>query len=301
MRPQHVELIVIVAETGSIGAAALRLNKTQPAISKALKTVETELGTPIFFRTSHGVIPTPGGEIVITRCRKIYVDLNRLDDEIKQIQGDMTGIIDVIVSPLAALKIMPPVMSKFHRKFPNITVNVTGGNEPSAFSPLRRGETDFIIGPSPDKFSSSGLNVEKLFSSPISILTGANSTFKNANDIRDLIDGKWIMIGPKTRRPTYYNAFEAINLKPAPPFVHSDSILTILSMIEGSDLLCSFPSLALPEILDKWDIIAIPLDAHLPNISIALTSSKDRFATPAETAFADLVKHQCASFEVPIT
>ncbi|MCV0424929.1 MAG: LysR family transcriptional regulator [Roseibium sp.] len=293
MKPQHVELIVTIAELGSLGAAAARMNRTQPAITKALKAAEADLGTPIFFRASYGVVPTSEGQLIVDRCRKIFGDIKKLQEEVAQIQGDYVGTIDIIVSPLVALKVVPTVLRRFQQRFPNVKIGITGGHAPAAFSPLRRGEADFVLGPSPSPSDLPGLHATPLFSTPVSILTGAQSRYLNIKDPLELKDGRWIMIGPKERRPVYYQIFESKGISPPEPFARSDSVLSILSMLEGTDLLCSFPSLPIPEIRSKWDIGIVPIEEQLPTVSIAITSAKDRILTPAAFAFSELVQEHC--------
>lgn len=296
MKPQHVELIVAIAEMGSLGAAATRLNRTQPAVTKALKAVETELGAPIFFRASYGVVPTSEGQVIVERCKKIAVDIRKLREEVAQVQGDYVGALDIIVSPLAAMKIVPPVLRRFQHRFPNVKIGISGGHAPAAFAPLRRGEADFVLGPSPGPSDLPGLDPAPLFETSISILTGHGSRFLKARDPADLQDGRWIMIGPKERRPVYYQFFEERGLQPPEPFARSDSVLSILAMLEGTELLCSFPSLPIQELRTKWDVDVVPIAAPPPRVSIALTSARDRILTPAAIAFADLVKTHCKAW-----
>ena len=210
-----------------------------------------------------------------------------------QIQGDYVGTIDIIVSPLVALKVVPTVLRRFQQRFPNVKIGITGGHAPAAFSPLRRGEADFVLGPSPSANDLPGLQATPLFSTPVSILTGGQSKYLNVSDPLKLRDGRWIMIGPKERRPVYYEIFESRGISPPEPFARSDSVLSILSMLEGTDLLCSFPSLPIPELLSRWDIGIVPIEEQLPMVSIAITSAKDRILTPAAFAFSELVRDHC--------
>ncbi len=295
MKPQHVELIVTIAELGSLGAAAQRLNRTQPAITKALKGVEADIGTALFFRVAHGVVPTSAGEAVIDRCRRIYSDLQKLNEEVAQIQGKLVGEVNVIVSPLAALRIIPAVVRRFHKRFPEIRVGITGGHAPSAFSPLRRGDVDFVLGPTATPEVARGLKVDPLLSSPVSIITGAGSRYRDETDPAILSRGRWVMIGPKDRRPVYYAFFEERGLTPPDPVVKSDSTTSILAMVENSDLLCSFPSRPLPDIVTKWDIAILPIAEEMPSVTFALTSVRNRLPTPAALAFADVVRNYCRS------
>lgn len=299
MRPQFVELIVEIADGGSLAAAAKRMNKTQPAITKALKTAESELGAPIFHRLPHGVTPTIEGQAVIQRCRLIANELSRLDEEVSQIGGDFSGLIRVVVSPLAALQIIPPVMRRFRARFPKMRVEITSGHAPKAFQPIRSAEADFAIGPAPLPGADNGLAYRQLFATPVSFITGANSKYLHETDPKVLQQADWMMIGLKDRRPAYCDYFEGHNLTPPIPKIYSESILSILSNIEGSDLLCSFPSLALPDVRHKWSVGVLPVGIEVASIVIALTSARYWVPTPAALAFADLVVEEARKIARP--
>ena len=75
MKAQYVELIDAVATLGSLAAAAKVLGKSQPAITKALKKIEGDLGVVLFHRVPSGIVPTLEGQTVIDRCRRIQSDL----------------------------------------------------------------------------------------------------------------------------------------------------------------------------------------------------------------------------------
>jgi len=55
MKVQHIQILVAIADHGSLRAAAAALGKSQPALTQALQQAEEELGIAIFNRTSRGV------------------------------------------------------------------------------------------------------------------------------------------------------------------------------------------------------------------------------------------------------
>ncbi|MCY0151612.1 LysR family transcriptional regulator [Hoeflea alexandrii] len=124
MKVTHVETIVAIAEAGSLRAAARSLRKSQPALTKTLKQAEEELGAKIFARAARGVEPTEIGRKIIARARMISSEFRKLDEDIRQIQGDGSGNLHVIVSPLAAVRIVPKVMDRFRKQFPNVHLQV---------------------------------------------------------------------------------------------------------------------------------------------------------------------------------
>lgn len=287
MRLNHVELVVAIAQAGSLQGAAEILGRSQPAVSKGLQQAEAELGTKIFLRTSRGVHPTEIGSAIITRARVISGEMRRLDDDVRQIQGDLTGTIAVTVSPLAASRIIPPAISRFRRRYPKVVIHLTSGHPPSAIAPLHRGETDFVIGPEPEVLS--GLVSKRLLETPIAFMTGMTSRFAETETIRDLADAEWISIGGVDRPPTSDQLFRRFGLPTPQPVTRSDSIISILAMLEESDLVCSFPALLMPELVRRWRVTAIPVKETMPPIRISLLRSQERPPTPAGLVFQDAV------------
>ncbi|GKY86511.1 LysR family transcriptional regulator [Sinisalibacter aestuarii] len=292
MKAGYVEMIVAIADAGSLRAAADRIGKTQPAITKALRNAEEELGDRIFTRAPRGVEPTEIGRAVIARARVIQAELRKLDEEVSQIQGARSGSLHVTVSPLAAVRIVPKVMDRFRRLFPGVHVQIAGGHPPSTTATLRSGDTDIVIGPVPDENERSGLSVRPLLSSPISVITGKGSRYAGATHLAALRDAEWIMIGPRKRIFGIRRDFLRLGLEPPVPVTTSDSITSLLAMIEGSHRVCSFPTLLLEEIEPRWQIVRLPLQDDVTPVEIGLMVRADRPLTPAGRAFVDAVAAQ---------
>ncbi|EAV45216.1 transcriptional regulator, LysR family protein [Roseibium aggregatum IAM 12614] len=292
MKAQYVELIDAVATLGSMAAAAKALGKSQPAITKALKKIEADLGVFLFHRVPSGIVPTLEGQTVIDRCRRIQSDLQKLSEDVAQSRGQYVGMISVVVSPLAALKIIPPVMRRFQSRFPGVELNITGGHAPKAFHALRSGEADFVIGPAPDAQPKAGLHVEPLLTTSVTFLAGQQSHLKDLSKPQDLLTARWAVIGPSSRRPLFQDFFRMHGLQGPDPVIRSDSILSILSVIEQSEIVCSFPSLIVDEVMERWAVTALPIDLSMLTVDIALTWTKERLLTPAANAFADIVREE---------
>lgn len=292
MHPSHVELIVAIADAGSLGAAARRIGKTQPALTKALKRAEEDVGMQLFYRGAHGAHMTADGARVVERCRRILRDLDALAEDLAQRRGELTGQIGVVVSPLAAMKIIPPVMARFGSRFRGVRVQIRGGHAPKAFAALHSAEADFVIGPGPSSGGEPGLIAEPLLRTGLALLTGANSRYARTTDPKILGEAPWAAIGPRGRRRYYADFLEANGIAAKEPVLLSDSILSILSVLESSDLVCSFPSLVLPEILSRWNVVQVPVEMGPTGVDIALTHARGRILTPAAMAFGDLVHEE---------
>src|SRR5262245_40168350 len=77
LKLRQLEILLAVADTGSMVKAATRLAITQPAVSRALADAEQKLGVPLFDRSSHGVEPTPYGRALIKRGTAAFDELDQ--------------------------------------------------------------------------------------------------------------------------------------------------------------------------------------------------------------------------------
>ncbi|QBY01004.1 LysR family transcriptional regulator [Rhodophyticola sp. CCM32] len=289
MNLRHIEIILTIERAGSLRAAARMLGRTQPALTKALRQAEADLGTSIFERGPSGVLVTEHGRVILRRARIIQEELRRMHEEVSQITGEMDGNLNVTVSPLAATKFVPRALHRFRRRFAKVHVQIGGGHEPMAFGPLRNGVVDFVIGPAPQGIRINGLNVTEIVRTPIAVVTGQNSKYATATSLLDLSDAQWVMIGPKERRAIVAARFTNLGLPAPQPLLNSDSVLSILAILADSDMVCTFPALFLDDFETIWQIRRIPIKEKFEPVSIAITHSADRPLTPAGMYFRDCV------------
>lgn len=67
---RHIDAIVAVAQQGSISAASLAVNLSQPALTQALAGIERMLGHRLFDRQPSGTVPSEAGRVFIARCQR---------------------------------------------------------------------------------------------------------------------------------------------------------------------------------------------------------------------------------------
>lgn len=298
MRVQHIQVLVAIAEHGSLRSAARALGKSQPALTQALRQAEDELGVSLFARTSRGVALTEIGERVLVRARTISSEIARLDEEVAQLRGEQTGAVHVCLSPLAAVRIMPRALILFRKTHPMIDVRLSSGLFPGALKPLREGRTDIVIGPAPPAGMAREINVEPLIDTPIQIITSIDSPLRHARSLADLTEAQWIMIGsPTGPGDIFRQPFIDAGLTPPRAMTTSESYFGALSLVESLGAVCTFPALLLDDMRKTWKIAPIPIRETIAPLHISLLTRAGHPLTPAADALANCIRRRVVSLQ----
>lgn len=122
--PQHIRYFIAVVDHGSINAAADAIEVTQPTISQALRSLERELKTALFYRIGRGMVPTSAGHALIGPARTILRDMATAGSSVPDAEGNLHGRVDVRAHPAVITGMLPRVIAEFHRRHPQVRVTV---------------------------------------------------------------------------------------------------------------------------------------------------------------------------------
>ena len=139
------DYIYAVYQEGSFTRAAEKLYISQPALSLAIKKVETEIGHPIFERSGREIKPTVIGAKYIAAIESTMRIQNNLQAEIDDILMLKNGIISIGAPQFVAEHILPDVMKKFRTRYPDIEIRVLAESDASLESRLDNNEVDLVI------------------------------------------------------------------------------------------------------------------------------------------------------------
>ncbi|QGF24249.1 LysR family transcriptional regulator [Raineyella fluvialis] len=105
--PAALELLVAVAEQGSVGAAARTLDMAQPNASRTLRNLEHELRLRLLDRTPQGSTLTSEGALVVTWARAVLGQAQTLVDGVALLRRERTARVAVAATPLIAEHLLP--------------------------------------------------------------------------------------------------------------------------------------------------------------------------------------------------
>jgi DNA-binding transcriptional LysR family regulator len=124
---QQLSLFTSIVSCGSLGRAASALHLTQPALSRALKRLEAQVGAPLFERHTKGMELTAIGHALLPHAMLLQREAEHAREEIDAMRGLAKGTIKVgAVGSIASL-ILPLAVGRVLDKWPNLRVEITEG------------------------------------------------------------------------------------------------------------------------------------------------------------------------------
>jgi DNA-binding transcriptional LysR family regulator len=145
----QLETLIAVAEKGNFSNAALSLEVSQSAVSRAIASLEKELGVPLLLRGRFGARPSLVGERIIAYARKMVQIRERIDYEIYLEKGLEGGRIRIASFRSAATHLLPPVIARFSEQFPQVSLEITEDDPSGVEQALREGLVDIGLLPLP--------------------------------------------------------------------------------------------------------------------------------------------------------
>lgn len=85
----QIRYFVAVAEEGNVGRGAGRLRVAQPHVSRQIRALEEEIGTPLFARTPRGMSLLPSGEAFLTHAREVLSAVDRAAEAARLAERDV--------------------------------------------------------------------------------------------------------------------------------------------------------------------------------------------------------------------
>lgn len=120
----QIEYIIAIDQEHSISKAAAKLFLTQSALNQQLLHLEKELGTPLFERKKHGMIPTYAGRMYLTTARQMVDMKQQTYRIIHDICEENTGEIALSYTPERGSLMFSQLYPIFHAKYPQISFRI---------------------------------------------------------------------------------------------------------------------------------------------------------------------------------
>ena len=140
---QSLRVFLCVLEQGSFSAAGRELGVTQPAVSSHLHALEERFGVALLAR-GHGARPTPAGECLAERARRVLGELESLETALAR-HTSPHGRLRVGASSTPGEYLLPRLAVRFAEEYPEVSLDVHIGDTEETLEALLGRRTEVAV------------------------------------------------------------------------------------------------------------------------------------------------------------
>lgn len=122
-RLREMEVLVAIIERGSFSAASEKFGLSRAAVSRAVNSLETRLGTQLLARTTRSVRPTDAGVAYLDACRKLLNGITDAESHIATHPAKPVGTLTITAPVELGQHFIGPLVNAYTLRYPNVSIN----------------------------------------------------------------------------------------------------------------------------------------------------------------------------------
>ena len=194
----NLQAFIAVAEHASFSLAAEQLFVTQPAVSKRISSLESELDQRLFDRIGRKITLTEAGQALLPRARRIITEIEDSRRELANLSGMVEGKLKIGTSHHIGLHRLPPLLRQFKMNYPDVALDIHFLGSEDACHAVENGELELAIITLPSD-TPERLEAESIWRDPLSVVCGREHPLLSSKlSLEKLMDYPAILPGPET-------------------------------------------------------------------------------------------------------
>lgn len=143
---KQIAYFVAAAETGSITLASARVHISQPSISAAISSLETEFGIQLFIRHhAQGLSLTPQGQRFLREAKSLLLQAEELAAAASELSTKVGGVLSLGCLTTLYPLVVPEVLQAFKERHPAVRMEAVASDQANLFEQLRTGRLSLVL------------------------------------------------------------------------------------------------------------------------------------------------------------
>lgn len=285
---RQLKSFVAVVEEGSFTAAGEREGATQSGISQHIKTLEDELGTPLFGRNGRAIEATLAGKQYYLDCVDILKRLDAAQHEVSVRQNG--GVARIGVMPTISRSILAPTLDRFLKSSPGAEISIIEAYSGVLTDLLLKGELDLAVVPAFE--GAVGLSSQLLLHDREMLVTAKRHDGQHLKPVSLASLGPLKIVLPgkqNTRRRNIETYFTANGVNVARR-LEMDAMMGTLEFVAATDWVVVLPFVMMSSDIDRDRFDIRPLADPPMYSDFILIEPSRKLMTPAAALFASVLK-----------
>jgi DNA-binding transcriptional LysR family regulator len=295
LKLRHLEVLLGVAQWGSMARAAEHLATTQSVISKAITDLENIVGVRLLDRTSRGIEPTLYGRALLKRSAALFNDVRASMNELEFLADPTTGELRIGTTEPMTAGLLCAIFDRLSQQHPRAAFHVKLGDPPQLQDrELREREIDLMIGRLPGKASKlDDIEAEFLLEEQAVVVAGIQNslTRRRKLSLPELINEPWTL-PPLESYPgsLIAEAFYACNLDFPRNGVTAHSNQMQTALVATGRFLTILPATMVRFSAERLQFKVLPVKLAIQPWPIGIVTQKGRLLSPIAQVFIDCAR-----------
>ncbi|MBQ9458032.1 MAG: LysR family transcriptional regulator [Bacilli bacterium] len=274
MNYDYYRVFHAVAKRGSLTRAAEELYTSQPAITRTIKNLESELGVKLFTRSKKGVTLTKEGELLYSHVSAAYAMISKAESELSSSLTLQSGSITLGATITALDECLFDLLEKFKAAHPSLKFKIVSRSSDATIAMLRSGEVDLAFVTTPYKKVDDVIE-KKLKSFDNIFICGAGypELLKGIHSLSELATYPLVYLSTVMQLRQYCDETFAAHGISVTPSIELDSASTVLPMVEKNLGIGIVPRSIAAEAIKLGHVHEIKTKEPLPKRDVVLLKS----------------------------
>lgn len=271
MNYEYYKIFYYVGKHKNITRAAVELYSSQPAVTRAIQNLESELGCRLFVRTKSGVEFTHEGQTLFDYVNIAHSQLLKGEDEVSRAISVENGTIYIGATVTALYGFLFDFLDEFHIRHPGIKFKINTGSSNGTIEKLKNGIVDLAFVSTPCNPSKS-LNTVKIKSFKDILIAG--KSFGHLKDkpfkLSDIKNYPFVCLRHSMQLRQFIDDVFAGNDMAVTPDIEADGADLLVPMISHNFGLGFVPQPMAEAAINRGDVFPVPLETPLPERQICM-------------------------------
>jgi len=268
---RQLEYLVEVARQRSFRRAARACGVSQPGLSAQIRTLEELLDLSLFERDRRRVLPTPAGEALAARARRVLAEAQALVEAARVFTRPLAGPLRLGVIPTVSPYLLPEVLPEVRRRYPELALELREERTDRLVTRLAEGRLDLLLLALEAELGD--LETLPLFADPFFLAVPAAHPLARRRSVREAdLDGTQVLLLEdghclRDQALALCSAHGAVELGD----FRATSLATLVQMVASGAAVTLLPQLALAaEVPPGGELVTRPFRAPAPHRTIGL-------------------------------
>ncbi len=303
LKLRDLNILMTVAQCGSMGKAAVQLSLSQPAISKSIADMERMLGVRLLDRSAKGIEVTLFGRALLGRGSVAFDELKQAVKHIEFLADPTSGELRIGTTIALSLGFIPAVVEQFAKQYPGVVLHLSPNEPEATYRLLEQRNVDLTIARVFSNNVAEHLEMEALYEESYVVVAGVTNPWTQRRKIKlgDLVNEPWIL--PLPDSPTgaiVAEAFRASGVEVPRAAVFSSTVPARTALLATGRFLTMVPDSVLANPIAGPPLKVLPLRLPTTRRTIGIITLRNRTITPIAAVFMEAARRAAKLMSPPL-